>query len=414
MMLPQPGESYARVRRKSMPATAEAIIIGAGVMGASLAFHLTRAGMKSVIVLDKKGLCGGMTAKSGALVRMHYTNEPEARMAFAALHYFQHWQEIVGGACGFTRTGFIVTVTPDNADRLRQNVAMLQRVGVNTSVITPQELRALQPFAQVDDLAAAAYEPESGYADPRATATAFMQQAQRQGATLREGVAVTAIRTSGSRVVGVDTAAGPFDAPIVVVMAGPWSDRLLRTVGIDFPLTLQRAQIAFYHRPPPLAEGHMVFIDGALGTYFRPHGEGLTLVGVGRWQPEPPPDPDHYNEANDPDFIPAAKAKAARRIPSLQQAEYERGHAGIYDVSPDSRAILDRAPGIEGLYMAAGFSGTGFKISPAVGACMAELITQGRATFVDISPFRFSRFQENQPIRGPYEYTLPEDFGHRM
>jgi glycine/D-amino acid oxidase-like deaminating enzyme len=397
-----------------MPATAEAIIIGAGVMGASLAFHLTRAGMKRVTVLDKKGLCGGMTAKSGALVRMHYTNEPEARMAFAALPYFQHWQEIVGGACGFTRTGFIVTVTPDNADRLRQNVEMLQRIGVNTAVITPQDLRALQPFAQVDDLAVAAYEPDSGYADPQATATAFLQQAQRHGATLREGVTVRAIRTSGGRVVGVDTPDGPFDAPTVVVMAGPWSDRLLRTVGIDFPLTLQRAQIAFYHRPPPLAEGHMVFIDGALGTYFRPHAEGLTLVGVGRWQPEPPPDPDHYNEANDPDFIPAAKAKAARRIPGLQQAEYKRGHAGIYDVSPDSRAILDRAPGIEGLYMAAGFSGTGFKISPAVGACMAELITQGRATFVDISPFRFSRFQANQPIRGPYEYILPEDFGHRM
>jgi sarcosine oxidase subunit beta len=158
----------------------------------------------------------------------------------------------------------------------------------------------------------------------------------------------------------------------------------------------------------------MVFIDGALGTYFRPHGEGLTLIGVGRWQPEPPPDADHYNEANDPNFIPAAKAKAARRIPALLQAEYTRGHAGIYDVSPDSRAILDRAPGIEGLYMAAGFSGTGFKISPAVGACMAELITQGRATFVDITPFRFDRFREHQPICGPDEYTLPEDFGHRV
>jgi sarcosine oxidase subunit beta len=397
-----------------MPGTAEAIIIGAGVMGASLAFHLTRAGMRSVTVLDKKGLCGGMTAKSGALVRMHYTYEAEARMAFAALRYFQHWKDIVGGECGFMQTGFIMTVPPDNADRLRQNVEMLRRIGVNTSVITPQELRALQPFAQVDDLAVAAYEPESGYADPRATATAFMQQAQRQGATLREGVAVTAIRAAGGRVVGVDTSDGLIDAPIVAVMAGPWSDRLLKTVGIDFPLTPQRAQIAFYHRPPPLAEGHMVFIDGALGTYFRPHSEGLTLVGVGRWQPEPPPDPDNYNEANDPDFIPAAKAKAARRIPGLQQAEYKRGHAGIYDVSPDSRAILDRAPGIEGLYMAAGFSGTGFKISPAVGACMAELITHGQATFVDISPFRFSRFRENQPIRGPYEYSLPEDFGHRV
>jgi sarcosine oxidase, subunit beta len=397
-----------------MSGTTEAIIIGAGVMGASLAFHLTRAGLKPITILDKKGLCGGMTAKSGALVRMHYTNEPEARMAFAALPYFQHWRDMVGGECGFTRTGFIMTVTPDNADRLRKNVEMLQRVGVNTSVLTPQELRELQPFTRVDDLTVAAFEPESGYADPRATATAFMQQALQQGAILREGVAVTAIRASGGRVVGVDTSDGPFDAPIVVVMAGPWSDRLLRTVGIDLSLTPQRAQVAFYHRPPTLAKGHMVFIDGALGTYFRPHSAGSTLIGVGRWKSEPPPDPDRYNEANDPDFIPAAKAKAARRIPGLQQAEYERGHAGIYDVSPDSRAILDRAPGLEGLFIAAGFSGTGFKISPTVGACMAELITRGQATFVDITPFRFSRFQENRPIRGPHEYVLPEDFGHRV
>ncbi len=397
-----------------MPATAAVIVIGAGVMGASLAFHLTRAGLKPVTVLDKRGLCGGMTARSGALVRMHYTNEPEARMAFAALRYFQHWEDLVGGECGFTQTGFVMTVTPDNAERLRHNVAMLRRVGVNTSVLNPQELRELQPFTQVDDLTVAAYEPESGYADPRATATAFMQQALWHGATLREGVAVTAIRTTSGRVVGVDTTDGPFEAPIVVVMAGPWSDRLLRTVGIDLPLTPQRAQIAFYHRPPSLAEGHMVFIDGALGTYFRPHGEGLTLIGVGRWKSEPPPDPDHYDEGNDPDFIPAAKSKAARRIPHLQQAEYARGHAGIYDVSPDSRAILDRVPGIEGLYIAAGFSGTGFKISPTVGACMAELITQGRASLVDITPFRFSRFREHQPIRGAHEYVLPEDFGHRV
>jgi sarcosine oxidase subunit beta len=370
--------------------------------------------MRQVIVLDKTGLCGGMTARSGALVRMHYTNEPEARMAFASLRYFQHWDDMVGGECGFTRTGFILTVTPDNTDRLCKNVEMLQRVGVNTAVISPQELRDLQPFTQVDDLTLAAYEPESGYADPRATTTAFMRQAQRRGAMLREGVTVRAIRINAGCVVGVDTSDGRCDAPIVVVMAGPWSDRLLKTVGLDFPLTPQRAQIAFYRRPPPLATGHMVFIDGVSGTYFRPHGDDLTLIGVGHWKPEPPPDPDHYNEANDPDFIPAAKAKAARRLAGLQQGEYARGHAGIYDVSPDSRAILDRVPGIEGLYMAAGFSGTGFKIAPAVGASLAELITQGRATSVDISPFRFSRFEENQPIRGLYEYVLPEDFGHRM
>jgi sarcosine oxidase subunit beta len=397
-----------------VPGTAEAIIIGAGVMGASLAFHLTHAGMKRVTILDKTGLCGGMTAKSGALVRMHYTNEPEARMAFAALRYFQQWKDIVGGECGFTRTGFIMTVTPENAERLRHNVAMLQAMGVNTTVITAQELQDLQPLAHVDDLTIAAYEPEGGYADPVATTSAFMQAAMRQGAILREGVGVTTIRASGGRVVGVDTTDGRFEAPIVVVMAGPWSDRLLRTAGIDFPLTPQRAQIAFYQRPPALAAGHMVFIDGALGAYFRPHGPTLSLIGMGLWKPEPTPDPDAYNTANDPDFIPAAKTKAARRLPALLDAEYARGHAGIYDVSPDTRAILDRAPSIEGLYMAAGFSGTGFKIAPAVGACMAEFITQGRSTLVDITPFRFGRFQDHQPIQGPHEYVLPADFGHRL
>jgi sarcosine oxidase subunit beta len=397
-----------------MPESVDVVIVGAGVMGASLAFHLTRAGVKRVTVLDKTGLCGGMTAKSGALVRMHYTNEPEARLAFVGLGYFQNWSDIVGGECGFRRTGFVMTVTPDNAERLRQNVEMLRRIGVNTAVITSEELRELQPCARTDDLTLAAYEPESGYADPLATTTAFMRQAQRRGAILREGVVVTAIRVQRERVVGVETNIGVIEASTVVVMAGPWSDRLLRTAGVDFPLTPQRAQIAFYRRPPALANGHMVFIDGALGAYFRPHGGDLTLVGVGRWKPEPPPDPDHYNEANDPDFLPAARAKAGGRLPDLLQAEFARGHAGVYDVSPDSRAILDRAPEVEGLYMAAGFSGTGFKISPAVGAGMAELITQGRATSVDIAPFRLGRFQEGQPIRGAHEYELPADFGHRV
>lgn len=397
-----------------MPHTAEAVVIGAGVMGASLAYHLTRAGMKRVMVVDKQGLCGGMTAKSGALVRMHYTNEPEARMAFASLPYFQHWKELIGGECGFTRTGFIMTVTPANADRLHKNVGMLQAIGVNTRVITAQELRELQPFCEIDDLTVAAYEPESGYADPRATTVALMQQAQHQGATLLEKVRVTSIRTAGGKAIGVETDGEPIDAPIVVVMAGPWSDRLLASAGIAFPLTPQRAQLGFYQRPPELAQGHMVFIDGALGAYFRPHGSGLSLIGGGQAKQATPNDPDAYDEANDPDFIPAAKARAARRVPAFARAAYARGHAGIYDVSPDTRAILDKAPGIDGLYMAAGFSGTGFKISPAVGACMAELITRGRATFVDIAPFRLGRFREKQPICGPYEYDLPEDFGHRL
>ena len=223
---------------------------------------------------------------------------------------------------------------------------------------------------------------------------------------------VTGLRTAGGRIVGVDTNDGPIDAPIVVVMAGPWSDRLLQTVGIAFPITTQRAQVAFYQRPAALAQGHMVFIDGAIGTYFRPHGQDLTLIGVGQWQHEAPPDPDAYNEANDPDYIPAARARAGQRFPAYTRATYARGR-GVYDVSPDSRAILDRAPDLDGLYMAAGFSGTGFKISPAVGVD-GRAHHPGRATLVDITPFRLRRFAEHQPIQGAYEYVLPEGFGHRV
>src|SRR5262245_61309387 len=144
------GSLRVSARRTVMPQTAEAIIIGAGVMGASLEFHLTHAGMRHVLVVDKQGLCGGMTAKSGALVRMHYTNASEARMALASLRYFQHWRDLVGGECGFTRTGFIMTVSPVNAERLQHNVAMLQHIGVSTCIITAQELRQLQPSCRVD------------------------------------------------------------------------------------------------------------------------------------------------------------------------------------------------------------------------------------------------------------------------
>ena len=170
-----------------------------------------------------------------------------------------------------------MTVSPDNAARLRHNVAMLQQVGVNTQVITAQELQELQPACQVNDLVVAAYEPESGYADPRATTTAFMQRAQQQGAILREGVIVSGLRSAGGRVVGVDTNEGPIDAPIVVVMAGPWSDRLLKTVCLTFPITPQRAQIAFYQRPAALAQGQGVHRQ-AIGTYSRPMEANLSLV----------------------------------------------------------------------------------------------------------------------------------------
>jgi sarcosine oxidase, subunit beta len=189
-------------------------------------------------------------------------------------------------------------------------------------------------------------------------------------------------------------------------------DPLARTAGFDLGITPERSQLAFFRRPEA-ARRHPVVVDGVLGTYFRPHGGELSLVGVEAGHRVDVDAIEREVEGYDHSAVAPALDRVTRRVPSFEGAPFVRGHRGIYDTSPDSRAVLDRAPGVEGLYLAGGFSGTGFKKSPAVGACMAELISRGRASTVDITPFRLSRFAEGQPIQGD-EYRLPAEFGHKL
>src|SRR5579883_1306121 len=379
---------------------ADVIVVGAGVVGASIAFHLARLGAGRVQVIERRWVASGNTRKSGALVRMHYTDPHQARLALTSLPYFQHWGDLVGGDCGFRQTGYLMVVSPENGERLRQNVAMLQGVGVNTRIVSPGEIRELQPHVSLDGVGLGAYEPESGFADGRRTAEAFMRRAVDLGVTLREGVAVTGIRLAGERIAGVETTAGPAEADAVVIVAGPWSAALLAGVGVTLPITPRRAELAFVRRPPEFVDEHMVFMDNAAGCYFRPHAGMLSAVGTGRRDYAIVDDRDGYDERNAPGFIAEALERVARRLPELREAAYETGHAGVYDMSPDGKAILDRVPGVDGLFIAAGFSGTGFKKSPAVGACMAELVLEGAARTCPIAPFRVGRFAEGEPLAG--------------
>ena len=387
--------------------TAEVVVVGAGAMGCSIAFHLAKAGVRSVAVLDKGGICSGMTYRSGALVRLHYTNEHEARVALCAYRYFHHWAELVGGDCGFVQTGFLIVVGPEDVERLHANVAMLRALGVETEALSREEVQEAQPFARTDDIGGAAYEPLSGYADPHKTTMAFAEAGRRLGVRFHTGRAVTGIRTHAGRVLGVETEHGPIDAGTVVVAAGPWAPALLRTAGVAFPIRPTLAEIAYLRRPAPLIEGHMVYIDRVLGAYFRPQAPRLTFVGAGRGGAREA-DPDKLADGISAEQAAFARERVAQRIPAFASVETEMGHQGVYDMSPDGKAILDRAPGVAGLYIAGGFSGTGFKKSPAVGLLMAELITEGEARTVDIRPFRFSRYAEGAEIRGPHEYGWVE------
>lgn len=399
--------------------TAEAIIIGAGVVGAATAFALTQQGLRDVLLLDKGRAGGGASERSGALVRAHYTNAPEAALAHAAQRWFRNWGELVGGDSGFTATGFFQFVAPADNERLRENVAMLQGLGINTRLVTPDEVEGLVPQLWMERDELAAYEPDSGYADPAATVAALVAAAQRGGATLREGLPATALRVAGGKVLGVTTPEGEIDAPIVVLANGGWSVGLARPLGIDLPIRPVRVQIAFLERPATFARGRAggpAIIDRANGFYARPQGDDLTLVGLSGFHDtlaafgdDPAPALDGYRREPDAEFAPLAAQQVSRRIPSLANGRLVRGHAGPLDVTPDGKAIIDRAPGIDGLYLAVGMSGSGFKKAPAIGACVAELITTGAATTAPIAPFRLARFAENDPIVGN-DYSLPQLF----
>ncbi|HZO82795.1 MAG TPA: FAD-binding oxidoreductase [Candidatus Binataceae bacterium] len=399
-------------------ANEDVIVVGAGVVGCSLAFHLARAGARVTVLDQGAEVCAGMSARSGALVRMHYTFAPEAELAWKSLAYFANWDQTVGRdregrGCGFVRTGFAVVVGAPNADGLRANIAMLRGVGVDTYVVEPADLRELEPAINVDDVVLAAYEPQSGYADPVATTRSLAQAAERRGARFMLNAPVASIDTAGGRARGVIELSGKrHAADAVCVAAGPWTDRLLAPLGAAIGIRAERAQIAFFKRAPTVR--HCGCIDTISGSYFRPQGADLTLIGLGDVKAEYEPDPDGFREDNDADFVAEVAERLAHRVPAMAGASYARGHAGIYDVSPDSRAVLGPIAGTGGLYVAAGFSGTGFKTAPAVGAAMAELILEGRARTVDLTPFGFERLRQRRLIRGEHEYVMGANFGHKL
>ncbi|CAA9589893.1 MAG: hypothetical protein AVDCRST_MAG18-4792 [uncultured Thermomicrobiales bacterium] len=399
---------------------AEVVIIGGGIMGASLAFALAGRGVRDVLVLEKRTVASGASGKSGALLRQHYSNRPEATLAHRSLQMFKDWGEIVGGDCGYDRCGLIVTVAtsgPDdpNIARMRANVALQNSVGIRSEVLPAEELRRLQPFARFDDVAVGAYEAESGYVDAVAATRGMMDAALDRGARLREGVAVTGLRAVGGRIDGVETSDGPIDASVVVCAAGAWAAPILATAGVAVPLDPIRVQVAIVNSPDAMPRGGtMAYVDTSANHFCRNWGPNRTLVGIGGGEGHESVDPDAYDERPNPTFPARALGNLARRMPAMAGATPLGGHAGLYDMTPDAHPIIGLAPGVEGLHLCVGFSGAGFKKGPAVGQALAEQIIDGRSAIVDLASFRLERFADDGWLApwSEHEYVLSSDFGH--
>lgn len=378
-----------------MTTTYDAVIVGGGIAGVSIAFHLAERGLKP-IVLERSFVAAHATGHASGLVRMHYDLEGEARLAWASFTYFQNWHERVGGECGFTRTGFLDIVAPAQNDRVRANVAMHQSIGIPSLLVTAGDVKRLAPDFVTDDFELAAYEPESGYADPSATAGSLMTAARAKGAQLVQGCRVTGVHTAGGRVTGVATDQGDYHAPIVVNAAGAWAGEISALAGVDLPLTTWTHEV-FYLRRPPQIRSHPTVIDDALSMYYRPETGGLTLIAL--------EDENRFDEAPESDIAGVSRAsmlraveRLCRRIPAMEGGSFQSAHAGRDGLTPDQRPVLGKA-GPKGFYLACGFSGTGFKLGPAVGACMAELIVDGQAKTVDIDVFTYERFARGKLIQ---------------
>jgi sarcosine oxidase subunit beta len=367
---------------------ADVVVVGAGVNGASTAFHLARAGVKRVIVCEQRHLGAGATGKSGALVRTHYTNEPETRLAFASYRYFANWDEIVGGDCGFRRVGLIVLAPQDHLPDLEANVAMHRRVGVDARVITAAEARELDPSLSVDDVTHVAYEPDSGFADPNATAYGFARAAVAGGAELRLDTPVRRILTDGGRVTGVETSDGTIAAPVVVVCAGGWANQLFAPLGLDFGLVPSLARVTIFRWALDRAPDHPTYIDRINHTWVRPHDASCTLIGVESRVAPVPADPDAYPEAVGQDYVEACRAALVKRFPVMRHSTVRGNWQGVIMRSPDSVPIIDQVPAYAGLFVMTGDSGTSFKTSPAIGKSLAEWIVDGAPKTVDLRPFR--------------------------
>jgi len=382
-----------------MSHTADVLIIGGGVQGASLAFHLARRGVK-VIVLEKQFVGAGATGRSSGLVRMHYDTELDSRLAWESFRYFRNWKELVGGECGFTRTGFIQIVDAEHEESLQANVAMHQRIGIPSLVITADDVKRLAPAFATDDFSIAAYEPESGYAMPSDTANALMTSAREQGAHLVQECAVTGIQVQGGKVTDAETTQGDYAAPVVVNVAGAWAGRINQMVGLEMPCSTWRHDTMFVARPAQARASHPTVIDFPNEYYFRPEGE-LTLVGLEDGNPLGE-SPDGDADQAKPGFVERAIDRLCRRMPAMENGGLHSAHGGYDGITPDQHPLLGAA-GPDGFYLDCGHSGTGFKTAPATGLCMAELILDGASKTVDISPLRPSRFAEGQMIHGNYE-----------
>jgi sarcosine oxidase subunit beta len=375
------------VSTSTLPSSAECVIVGGGVVGCSLAYHLARGGMRPLL-LERGGLGEGSTARNAGGVRQQFSTEVNVRVGMLSRHMLQRFPEEIGSTADLREIGYLfLATTEEEAAQLARNVAMQHRVGLGeVELLDVSRAAEMVPGLRTDDLHGATFCPTDGLAGPNEVTAGYAAAARRLGATIVEGSEVVGIERAGGRVCGVRTADGArVDASIVVNCAGPFAAVVGRMAGVDIPVRPFRRHI-FVTEPFALSRPVPFTVDFHTSFYMHPEGDGL-LLGM-----SDPDEPTSFDTSVSWDFLEHLIEHATWRVPALERAQIRTGWAGLYEVSPDNQAIVGESPQLAGFWLCCGFSGHGFMQAPAMGHLLAETLL-GRTPEVDLSPFAPTRFQ---------------------
>jgi sarcosine oxidase subunit beta len=383
----------------NLPATAQVVIVGGGVMGTSTAYHLALRGRQNVLLLEREPFLGTQaTGRCAGGVRYQFSTEINVRLSQQSLPMLDRFEDELGQPIDRRRVGYLFLLTSDQSvANFREIVAMQRRLGVNTEWLTPDDIAARVPLLNLEGVLAGTNNAEDGLADPNSVVQGYASGARRLGAKLVTDVAVTDIQVEGGRVKGVVTNQGHVATPVVVNATGPWAGEVGKMVDVDIPIVPLRRQIAVTGPIPELPPDFPFVIDFDQSLYFHPEGEGL-LTGMSN-----PNEKVGFDQSVDSEWELVHFEAAMERLPLLEQAGVANRWAGLYEVSPDAHPILGRIPQVQGLYCIAGFSGHGFMHGPICGLLLAEEILDGAAHTLDISSLYIDRFEQGA---GLVEYNV--------
>jgi len=381
-----------------VPRTADVVIIGGGVMGASTAYHLALRGQKNIVLLEKEEFFGqGATGRCAGGVRYQFSTEINVRLSLQSLPMLERFKDEIGQEISFRKCGYLFVLTrPEDVKTFRHSLELQQNLGVHTQWLTPDEIHHRLPLMRFEDALAGSFNAEDGLVDPNSVVMGYVGAAQRLGVQCLNNVDVTGITVAAGKIVAVETNQGTISTRVIVNAAGPWAGLIGQMAGVAVPIEAFRRQIMTTTSLPEVPQDFPFVLDFAQSLYFHREGDGI-LTGMSNMNEKA-----GFDQNVDEDFELVNLEAAIARMPCLEKAGLQSHWAGLYEVTPDAHPIYGKTP-VDGFYLVAGFSGHGFMHGPISGKLMTECILDGKFLSQDVSMLDLARFKEGRQIR---EYNV--------